>query len=234
MHGLIERALSNPWQALDRVLDGPLHPGGAAHTRGLLDRADVGDGTLLLDAGCGAGHTPALARERGAEDVGVDHEPPAGEIRADVSALPVRDGGVDVVLAECVLCLVHDRSRAIEEFGRVVRADGRLALSALVVEGQVPDRPDPVAGVLRLSDAPSRDGLVADVERAGFDVRAVRDRPEDLLAMRDRVAARVDYEALLGLLGERGDELQAAIDDLESAVETGRLGYVSLVATPDR
>lgn len=233
----LDAAMADPWGALRFVLGEPLHPGGAEATEALLDRAGVTRGTRLLDVGCGAGGALSLARQRGARAVGLDRQPDTtseGVLRGDLTDLPVRDGSVDVVLAECVLCPVRDRARAMAEFRRVVRTDGRLALSAVVVDGRVPDLPDPVADTLRLADAPSRDGLVADVERAGFVAGTVRDRRGDLLAMRDRVADRVDYEALLGLLGERGEELLATVDDLESAVETGRLGYVSLVARPDR
>ena len=49
--------------------------------------------------------------------------------------------------------------------------------------------------------------------------------------MRDTVQERVDYRPVLGLLGERGTRLLDAIDEVEDAVEDGRIGYVSLVAT---
>ena len=68
------------------------------------------------------------------------------------------------------------------------------------------------------------------VEDAGFAVADVRDHRDDLLAMRDLVADRVDYERLLPLLGDRSDALLDGIRDLEAAAEDGRLGYVSLVA----
>jgi hypothetical protein len=48
--------------------------------------------------------------------------------------------------------------------------------------------------------------------------------------MRDRMMKAIDYERLLALLGERGDRIEAGIEDLESAVESGRVGYVSIVA----
>jgi len=230
MQGLLERALANPWATLEYVLDGPLHPGGEDATAALLDRAGVDDTTRLLDAGCGRGRSVALARERGATAVGIDLDPPVGGVRGDLSALPVRDAAVDVVLAECVMCLVPDRSVAFAEARRVLPAGGRLALSDVVLDGPVPDVPPPIADALCLANSPTREKLVADVEAAGFDVSGVRDHREDLLAMRDRTAARVDYEALLGSLGERGSALLASIEDLEAAAESGRLGYVSLIA----
>jgi len=40
----------------------------------------------------------------------------------------------------------------------------------------------------------------------------------------------VDYRGLLALAGERGRRLLAGVEALEAAVESGRVGYVSLVA----
>jgi cyclopropane fatty-acyl-phospholipid synthase-like methyltransferase len=60
----LDALASNPWGTLEAVPDGPLHPGGRAATERLLDRADVGPGSRLLDPGCGAGGAVAAARSR--------------------------------------------------------------------------------------------------------------------------------------------------------------------------
>lgn len=230
MQGLLETAIRNPWSTLEYVLEGPLHPGGTESTVALLDRADVTSGTRLLDVGCGAGTSLALARERGADPVGIDHDPPAGGIRGDLSTLPIRAGCVDVVLSECVVCLVPDRSRAFGEVERVLGSEGRLALSDIVVEGTAPDLPPVIEETLCLSNTAAQSELVETVESSGFVVEEVHNHRDDLLAMRDTIENRVDYRPLLQLLGERGTQLLNAIDEVEDAVESGRVGYVSLVA----
>jgi SAM-dependent methyltransferase len=233
MDGLLDAALANPWGTLGTVLDGPLHPGGTAATARLLDRADVGPGTRVLDVGCGAGEALAAARERGADAVGVDPDPSSNAeraVRGDATALPVRDGSVDVLLAECVLCLT-DLPVALGEAHRVLASGGRLALSDVVVDGDRPAVPDPVAEALCLDGARSRDELTAHLAEAGFDVRSIDDHHGDLVAMRGRVADRVDYEGLLGLMGERGRDALDAIEELEAAVEDGDVSYVSVVAS---
>lgn len=231
MAGLLEAALANPWRTLDTVLDGPLHPGGTEATAQLLDRAAVGPGTRLLDVGCGAGDALAVARDRGAEAVGVDPAPTTDRaLQGDATALPVRDGTVDVVLAECVLCLT-DLDAALAEADRVLRDGGRLALSDVVVDGDRPDVPESVADALCLTGARSRERLTDRLEAAGFEVEDRLDRHADLLAMRDRVTERVDYEGLLGVMGDRGQRALSAIEELEAAVEAGEVSYVSLVAT---
>ena len=231
MNGLVDAALTNPWTTLDTILDGPLHPGGTEATARLLDRADVGPDTRVLDVGCGAGDALSVARDRGADAVGIDRSPTADRaIRGDATALPVRDSSVDVLLAECVLCLT-DLPAALAEARRVLAADGRLAVSDVVVSGDGPDIPDVAAEALCLSGARSRDRLRGELSDAGFAVRELNDHHDDLLAMRDRVTDRVDYEGLLGLMGERGRRALDAIETLETAVEDGEVSYVSAVAT---
>lgn len=236
MQGLLESAVANPWATLRTVLDGPLHPGGREATAALFDRAEVTAGTRLLDVGCGAGEAVRVARERDAAAFGVDRDPVSDgdgretSVRGDSTALPVRDGAVDVVLAECVLCLVPDRRRALAEMDRVLAPDGRLALSDVVVEGPLPSLPDPIVRALCLERSRSRAALIESVEAAGFEVVDVRDHQESILAMRDQVGERVDYERLLPLLGDRGTALLDGIHELEGAAEDGRVSYVSLVA----
>ena len=234
MTGLLDAALANPWSTLDTMLEGPLHPGGTDATAELLDRADVGPGTRVLDVGCGAGEALPVARDRGADAVGVDPSPDANRaIRGDATALPLGESRVDVVLAECVLCLT-DLPTALGEARRVLAADGRLAVSDVVVEDDGPPIPDAAAEALCLSGARSRDRLRSAVAAAGFEVRELTDHHDDLLAMRDRLTDRVDYEGLLGLLGQRGQRALDAIETLETAVENGEVSYVSIVADATR
>lgn len=232
----LELALQNPWGVLETVLDGPLHPGGREATGELLDRADVAPDTRLLDVGCGAGEALAQARDRGATAVGLDRQPgdTSWSVRGEMSALPVQTGSVDVVLAECVLCLASSPPNAFAETRRVLAPGGRLALSDVVVAGDPPDLPAPMAEALCLTGRPGREGLAETVADAGFAVGELRDHRADLLAMRDELQSKVDYEGLLGLLGERGQRTLAGIEELEAAIEAGDVGYVSLVASAER
>src|SRR6056297_1694829 len=151
MKEMLETALSNPWGTLRTVLDGPLHPGGREATERLLDRAGVTAGTRLVDVGCGAGESLSLARDRGAAAIGVDRDPGGdGTVRGEMTQLPFRDGSVDVVLAECVMCLASTREQALAETSRVLDSGGRLAVSDIVVDGAVPELPEPMIQALCL------------------------------------------------------------------------------------
>lgn len=98
----------------------------------VLDLAGAGPGTRVLEAGCGNGLYLRALRERQARAVGCDLSMgilrTAGHpwlLNADVTALPVGDGAVDVVLACHMLDLVPGRAAAIRELRRVLAPGGR-------------------------------------------------------------------------------------------------------------
>ena len=231
MKGMLETALANPWNTLRTVLDGPLHPGGREATERLLDRANVTAGTRLVDVGCGAGQSLTVARDRGVEAIGVDRDPSGdGTVRGEMTQLPFHDGSVDIVLAECVMCLAANRDRALSEAYRVLEPGGTLAVSDVVVEDALPDLPKPMIRALCLQNSRSRTETVSGIEDAGFVVEGIRDHREELLEMRDQVASKVNYEGLLSLMGDRGTRILDRIQDAEQAVDNGRISYISVVA----
>ena len=105
----------------------------------VADAAGVGDGTSLLDLGCGDGAFCAFAAARGAVVHGIDVEPDAvacaleGVSGADfrlglMENLPWADASFDVVTAFDSLQYALDPEMALTEASRVVRADGRIAI----------------------------------------------------------------------------------------------------------
>ena len=100
----------------------------------VLDLAGLAPGMAVLDAGCGNGVYLRAVRERRGRAVGCDLS--LGMLRgvpgvagvalvnADVTALPVRDGAFDVVLAGHLLDLVPDRGHAVRELRRVLAPGG--------------------------------------------------------------------------------------------------------------
>ena len=97
----------------------------------ILDLVRMPAGLRVLDAGCGNGEYLRGLRDRQVRAIGCDLSP--GMLRAashpallnaDITALPVRDGAVDVVLAIHMLYHVPDRETAIGELRRVLAAGG--------------------------------------------------------------------------------------------------------------
>lgn len=228
----LDAILRDPWRVLELILDGPLHPGGRAATETLLDRAAVDSETRLLDIGCGAGESLHLARGRGARAVGLDRDPMGdGAVRGDMSTLPFRDDSFDVVLGECVLCLSLDLQRTLCEVSRVLKPGGRLALSDVTVDGTPPELPSPIDELLCLDGPREQAYIHRQLAEAGFEIDDERTHHDELLAMRDRIRERLDSERLVDALGDRGSRLQAGAMELNTALELGRIGYVSVVAT---
>ncbi|WP_329126602.1 class I SAM-dependent methyltransferase [Streptomyces sp. NBC_01465] len=111
-----------------------------ATAEALLDAAEVGAGTRVLDVGTGPGTVAAAALARGADVVAVDAEPgmvelasanaPGAEVRhAVLPELPFADGSFDAVVANFVVNHVEDPWAALTELRRVVRTGGRVAVT---------------------------------------------------------------------------------------------------------
>ena len=105
--------------------------------RGLLARYPVG---VALDAACGTGRHTAYLASLGHRVTGIDSTPEMLEVAAakvaaalfetaDLTAIPLPDGAVDI--AVCTLALTHcaDLGPPIRELARVVRTGGHVVIS---------------------------------------------------------------------------------------------------------
>jgi SAM-dependent methyltransferase len=106
----------------------------------VLDAAQVGSGTRLLDVGCGAGMTLQLAAERGAVVAGLDvsegllaiarRRLPDADLRVgEIDVLPFEDGALDAVTGVNAFQFAADPVHAFREAARVTRPGGRVVAS---------------------------------------------------------------------------------------------------------
>jgi arsenite methyltransferase len=161
----------------------------------ILDRAEIRPGDTTLDVGTGQGLLGLGALERSAPDGHVifsDISEPLLEdcrdavaqvsgterstfVKAQATDLSaIATASVDVVVERAVLLFIADRARALGEYHRVLRPEGRLSLGEPLNSWMSADRP----GYLWGYDVTE----VADLERKLHDADRARRAPdEDLL-----------------------------------------------------
>lgn len=148
------------------------------------------EGEEVLDLGSGLGIDVFLASERvGPEGrvVGLDASEEmvqkATEIaesngyenvefeRGDIEELPFGDGTFDSVISNCVINLSPDKEKTYEEIYRVLKPGGRILISDIVTEGELPEevREDPEAWSSCIGGAVEKEKYLNMIEKAGFE-----------------------------------------------------------------
>jgi SAM-dependent methyltransferase len=237
------------------LLGDELHPGGEATTRRALELIGLRPGERLLDVASGTGTSAMLAaREYGCLVAGVDYGEGAvadaqraadaaglcdrvGFIAGDAKALPFEDGQFDAVLCECSLCTFADKPRAMSEIRRVLRPNGRLALSDVVVDRPrlAPKLDNALATVACIGEALSRDGYEDLLAGAGLRPTGIESRDEDAAALAGRIHDRLRGARVLGLDRMAGSPvaIEEAIELVRAArraIAQGALGYAIFAA----
>ncbi len=120
--------------------------------------AAMQEGDTILDLGSGAGNDCFIARNIVGEKgrvIGVDFAQNMMQkarknastlgfdnmefIESDIENLQIDDNIVDVVISNCVLNLVPDKSKAFSEIYRVLKKGGHFCVSDVVISGDLPE-----------------------------------------------------------------------------------------------
>ncbi|KXA90825.1 hypothetical protein AKJ64_05200 [candidate division MSBL1 archaeon SCGC-AAA259E17] len=147
-------------------------------------------GEMVLDLGSGLGIDVFLASEKvGPEGraVGLDASEKmvqrANEIakrngyenvefkHGEIEKIPFEDDTFDAVTSNCVINLSTDKLRTYEEIYRVLRPAGRILISDIVTDGELPEeiRKNPEAWAACIGGAVEREEYLNIIEEAGFE-----------------------------------------------------------------
>jgi ubiquinone/menaquinone biosynthesis C-methylase UbiE len=151
--------------------------------------ASLKEGETVLDLGSGGGFDCFLAANRVGEKgkvIGVDMTPEMIE-RArrnarkgkyqnvefrlgEIENLPAADGTVDVVISNCVINLSPNKKRVFEEAFRVLKTNGRLMISDIVLLEELPEtiKQNIQAYIGCLSGAEMKEKYLQLIREAGF------------------------------------------------------------------
>jgi SAM-dependent methyltransferase len=159
--------------------------------------AGIKEGEVVLDLGSGGGVDVFLAANRVGPDgrvIGVDMtDEMLDRARAtaakhgyhnvdfrkgDIERMPVQDASVDVIVSNCVINLAYDKLKVFKEAFRVLKPGGRILISDIVTEGDIPEDVrasfDAWAGCI--AGALERADYLDTIRKAGFgDIRVVRE-----------------------------------------------------------
>ena len=217
-----------------------IRPGGLELTSRALACCGFSPSSRILDVGCGAGVTlDQLTRVHEFTAVGIDSSsalldqgrtayPCLQFVRASGENLPFADKWADGVLSECVLSIIRDTGRAVDEFRRVLKIGGRLILSDVYVR----DR----AGADQLSDMPvdcclrgavAREELVDKLTRRGFEIDLWEDHSDALT--RFAVKLVLSCGSMKGFWLRTGPESMDP-DTIQRAISRAKPGYFLLIA----
>jgi ArsR family transcriptional regulator len=152
---------------------------------------NIYDGAIVLDLGSGTGFDTFLAAQKVGENgkvIGVDMTPNMilkarenaekykinnVEFRlGDIEDLPVENGVIDIVISNCVINLVPEKSDVFKEAYRVLRKGGKAYVSDIVLlkELSIEDREDELLLCACIGGAILKDEYIQKAENAGFTV----------------------------------------------------------------
>ncbi len=159
--------------------------------------AGIKQGQTVVDLGCGGGLDAFIAaKQTGPQGkiIGIDFTPAMIEkaeqnriklgmdhvmfILSDIENLAVESGTADVVISNCVLNLVPDKTRAFREIHRILKSGGSFCISDMTTDRPWPDslKNHPALYSSCLSGAIPEKDLMEIIHKSGFSATEILSR----------------------------------------------------------
>lgn len=158
--------------------------------------AELNAGDIVLDLGSGAGFDCFLAAQKvgsSGKVIGIDMTPEMIEKaqanarkygysnvefrQGDIESLPIEDSSVDVIISNCVINLAPDKEKVFREAFRVLRPEGRIYISDMVLLEDLPEElkndSDLLAGCI--AGAVLKEEYLRLLKKAGFSVEIMNE-----------------------------------------------------------
>ncbi|MCC6931387.1 MAG: arsenite methyltransferase [Gemmatimonadaceae bacterium] len=186
--------------------------------------AELSPGEVVLDLGSGGGIDVLLSARRvgpGGKAYGLDmtddmlalardNQAKAGAnnvefLKGEIEHIPLPDASVDVIISNCVINLSADKPQVMREAFRVLRPGGRLAVSDVVLRGELPSEVQRSVALFTgcVSGALEEGDYAALLARAGF---------RDIGIEPTRVYTAADARALIESAGLDAESLIPAVE----------------------
>lgn len=225
------------------MADGVMRPGGLRLTKQLVEACAFPPGVKVIDIGCGAGMTVELLRDQyGLDAVGIDssavllrrgkeRSPDLRLVQATGDDLPLTDGSVNGVFAECSLSVMRYADGVLSEINRVLVPRGKLVISDIYLrepEGAMALRNLPCTGCI--SGALTNTELVQKLQNSGFTLLGLEDRSDFL---KEFIVRLIMDHGSLDEFWQATSTGEEDIQVLQSVVKKARPGYFWLMAEKD-
>ncbi len=179
-----------------------------------FDLANVKTGEKILDLGSGSGMDLFYAAQETGQDgqiIGVDMtEAQLEKCRSLASSakisnielkksyiedLPFQDNTFDLVISNGVINLSVEKDKVFEEIARVLKSGGRMAISDIVSESQMPDSIVCNSNLWAscIGGATQIDKYKSYIEKAGLEISEMRDNPQYHFLTKGAQGAERDY-----------------------------------------
>jgi len=240
---------------LVRVLFGDsLHPGALSLTEKLGKKINLDDKKKVLDVGCGVGTSSIfLAKKFGCSVSGIDLSEKNIKIAnsvaseqklenitdfqvGDAEKFDLNDNTFDSVICECALCLFPDKIAATKEMFRVLKKEGYLGISDVVIRGKLPEEmQNALFKFICVLDAKSESEYTQILEKAGFENISFDDKKKEIQSLLNDVKRRIFVAELAINMGKLKidvdiKKVKSMLKLLSECVSSGLISYTMITA----